>query len=293
MDINGKRRGGVKIMDKVIDIEERIPTLREKRRKRTNKKFITLLLLFFLTLFLLLYFQSSYSDIKNINITGSELVEEDVYLKQSDLKAGDSLWGFKTSDVEEKILEEYWVKDVNVKRKWLSSVEIEVEEYEKVAYISIDNDLYPMLENGEIFKESSFSGPIDAPLFLNFEDEKLRKKLLVELSKLDPTVLSLISQINSTPSSADPYAITLYMNDGYEVRAEITSLAKKLNYYPSIVAQIEGAGQFEKGIIDIEVGSYYKSYQDEYAQFDFDIDGTEGQDIEEQEVMADEETTSQ
>lgn len=280
-------------MDKVIDIEERIPTLREKRRKRTNKKFITLLLLFFLTLFLLLYFQSPYSDIKKINIKGSELVKEDVYLNQSDLKAGESLWGFKATDVEEKILEEYWVKDVHVKRKWLATVEIEVEEYQKVAYISMDNELYPMLENGEIFKESSSAGPIDAPLFIDFEDEKLRKKLLVELSKLDSTVLSLISQINSTPSSADPYAITLYMNDGYEVRAEITSLAKKLNYYPSIIAQIEGAGQYGKGVIDIEVGSYYKSYQDEYAQFSFDIDEIEGQDIEEQEVMADEETTSQ
>ncbi|CAM5188197.1 hypothetical protein UACE39S_03345 [Ureibacillus acetophenoni] len=41
-------------MEKIIDIEDRIPTLREKRRKRTNKKFIFLITLFFITLFLLL-----------------------------------------------------------------------------------------------------------------------------------------------------------------------------------------------------------------------------------------------
>ena len=280
-------------MEKVIDIEERIPTLREKRRKRTNFKFIFLLVLFLVTLFLLLYFQSPYSEIKKVEVVGAGLVEADVYEEQSNLQAGDSMWGFSTNEIEDRISEYRWVKEVNVKRKWLTTVQIEVQEWEKVAYISLDNKLYPMLENGDILKEVSSMEPIDAPLFLEFEDEKLRKKLLSELAKLDPTVLSLVSQINSTPSNADPYAITLYMNDGYEVRAEVTTLAEKLNYYPSIVAQIESAGSYEKGIIDIEVGSYYRSYLDEYAQFDFNIDESGEAVIEEQEVIDDEETTSE
>lgn len=280
-------------MDKVIDIEERIPTLREKRRKRTNFKFIFLIVIFLVTLFLLLYFQSPYSEIKNVEVIGAELVDADFYREQSTLQTGDSMWGFKVTDVSDKISGEHWVKDVTVKRKWLTTVQIVVEEWEKVAYISLENELYPMLENGDIFKEASSLAPIDAPLFLEFEDEKLRKRVLEELAKLDSTVLSLISQINSTPSSADPYALTLFMNDGYEVRAEVTTLAEKLNYYPSIVAQIESTGSSEKGIIDIEVGSYYKSYQDEYVQFDLNTDELDGATIEEQEVMDDEETTSE
>ncbi|KGR73806.1 cell division protein FtsQ/DivIB [Ureibacillus sinduriensis] len=279
-------------MDKVIDIEERIPTLREKRRKRTNFKFIFLIVIFLATLFLLLYFQSPYSEIKNVEVVGAELVDADYYREQSTLQPGDSMWGFKVTDVSDKISREHWVKDVSVKRKWLTTVQIEVEEWEKVAYISLENELYPMLENGDIFKEASSLAPIDAPLFLEFEDEKLRKRVLEELAKLDSTVLSLISQINSTPSSADPYALTLFMNDGYEVRAEVTTLAEKLNYYPSIVAQIESAGSTEKGIIDIEVGSYYKSYQDEYVELDLNTDVLDGAVSEEQEVMDDEETTS-
>ncbi|PYF07018.1 cell division protein FtsQ/DivIB [Ureibacillus chungkukjangi] len=280
-------------MEKVIDIEERIPTLREKRRKRTNFKFIFLLVLFLVTLFLLLYFQSPYSEIKKVEVIGAGLVEADAYKEQAALQTGDSMWGFTTNDIEDKISEYHWVKGVNVQRKWLTTVQIEVEEWEKVAYISLDNKLYPMLENGDVLKEVSSLEPIDAPLFLEFDDEKLRKRLLTELAKLDPTVLSLISQINSTPSSSDPYAVTLYMNDGYEVRAEVTTLAEKLNYYPSIVAQIESTGSYEKGIIDIEVGSYYRSYLDEYAQFDFNIDESGEAVIEEQEVIDDEDTTSE
>ena len=100
-------------------------------------------------------------------------------------------------------------------------------------------------------------------------------------------MLALISQINATPSTSDPYAITLFMNDGYEVRADITSLASKLNYYPSIIAQIENQQQFEKGIIDIEVGSYYRPYSDEYTAINIEVTGGE------QEVMEDEEQSSQ
>ncbi|RKQ19708.1 cell division protein FtsQ/DivIB [Ureibacillus endophyticus] len=277
-------------MDKVIDIEDRIPTLREKRRKRTNFKFMILIILFFLTLFLLLYFQSPYSEINKIKITGSNLVEDKDYIKQSQLQIGDSMWGFNVGDVEERIAKQYWVKDVEVKRKWLTTVEIKVNEWQKVAYISLDNEFYPMLENGDVFKESNTLEPIDAPLFLQFDDEKLRKRLLKELAKLDSTVLALISQINSTPSSADPYSITLYMNDGYEVRAEITTLAEKLNFYPSIVAQIENSSDYSKGIIDIEVGSYYKTFNDEYTQLDINF---EEMDAQEQEVLVDEEAQLQ
>ena len=37
-------------MEKIIDIEDRIPTLKERRRRRTNKKFSILLFLFVTTL---------------------------------------------------------------------------------------------------------------------------------------------------------------------------------------------------------------------------------------------------
>lgn len=281
---------GVKIVDKVIDIEDRIPTLREKRRKRTNFKFIVLISLFFLTLFLLLYFQSPYSDISEIRVSGSKIVENEFYVKQSDLTIGHSMWGFRVADVEKKLSKEEWVKDVTVQRKWLTKVEIKIEEWQKIAYISENNAFYPMLENGVIVKQTSTIEPIDAPVFLHFNNEGLRKRLLKELANLNPEVLALISQINATPTKADPYAITLYMNDGYEVRAEISSLSEKLNYYPSIIAQIESKGEYEKGIIDIEVGTYYRSYSDEYTQLN--LEEMEA-DIEEQEVVVDEESTSE
>lgn len=253
------------MMEKVIDITERVPAMKKRRRRRTNLKFIALITIFLFIILLLLYFQSSYSDISKIQIKGAHLKEDEFYIDASTLKVSDSIWGFKVSDIEKNISENKWVKSVEVKRVWVNKVRISVEEWQKVAYISKDGAFYPMLDNGVIFDESSELVPIDAPIFLGFEDEALRKKILKQLAQLKPEVMSLISQINANPSEADPYAITLYMNDGYEVRADANSLAEKLNFYPSIVAQIESEETFEKGIVDIEVGSYYRPFSDEYT----------------------------
>lgn len=186
------------------------------------------------------------------------------------------MWGFREGDIEAQILKLDWVKAVTVKRKWLTTVSISIEEWSKVAYIAKDNDFYPMLENGIILPLQGQLLPIDAPIFLQFDDEKIRKRLLKELAKLDKEVLSMISQIKATPTSTDPYAVTLFMNDGYEVRAEITTLASKLNYYPSFVAWIENTEGYEKGVIDIEVGSYYRSYLEEYKKIEEAEDEQQG-----------------
>ena len=252
-------------MKKVIDITDRVPAMKMQRRKRTNTKFILLTSIFVLIIGLLLYFQTSYSDIKTIDIAGAEIVDESFYLKQTTLNKNDSMWSFKIADVEKAIEANDWVKSVQVKREFINRVTVNVEEWQKVAYLSKDGIFYPMLENGVIFEKTSEMIPIDAPIFMKFDDEALRKKLLKELAKLDLKVLALISQINAVPTDSDPYAIKLFMNDGYEVRADINSLASRLNYYPSIIAQIESEEAYEKGIIDIEVGTYYRPFSDEYA----------------------------
>lgn len=278
-----RTKKGVEIMEKVIDITERVPAMKKRRKRRSNFKFLALVTAFLLIIIILLYFQLPYSDIKKIEINGAHLKEDTFYIEQSKLSIDDSLWGFKISEVEQAIAEHEWVKSVKVKRKFLNHVEIKIDEWQKVAYISKDGEFYPMLDNGIVFDEPNAIVPIDAPIFLKFEDEPIRKNLLKQLALLKPEVLSLISQINANPTGADPYSITLYMNDGYEVRADANTLAEKLNYYPSIIAQIENEDTFEKGIVDIEVGSYYRPYSDEYTLLNEadEEDETEGIETEE------------
>lgn len=267
-------------MEKVIDIEDRIPTLKKRRKKRTNRKFIVLILLFFTVLAVLLYFQSPYSKINKITVNGARLVEEQYYMKASTLTTGKSMWGFKVEDVEKILLKDKWVKEAHVKRNWLRGVTIDIKEWKKVAYLAGDGTYYPLLENGKRFEQVGDDIPIDAPVFIGITGEKTIKKLVKQLAQLNPEVLALISQVNTNSNETNPNAIKLYMNDGYEVRAVIQTLAEKLNHYPSLVAQIPN---LEKGVIDLEVGSYYRPFNTEYNQ-NIDLD----QDAANQEVKKDE-----
>lgn len=251
-------------MDKIIDIDDRVPARKRRRKLRTNIKFTVLITIFLLCIFCLLYYQSPYSKIQTIKLSGNELLTEEEYKELYTFVKGDSIWNLKEKEVEQMLLKNEWIKAVEIKKEWLTTVHVKVEEWPKVAYISKDNAFYPMLENGYILEQEKSDIPIDAPIFLQFEDEKLRKKIVKQLAKLNPEVLALISQIKSAPTESDPYSIVLYMNDGYEVRGEISTFASKLNYYPSIIAQIEQNESFEKGIIDIEVGSYYRPFSGEY-----------------------------
>ena len=255
-------------MEKVIDIEDRIPTLKQRRKKRTNRKFIVLILLFFLVLAVLLYFQSPYSDIKSITVNGAQLADEQYYLEASTLAPGKSMWGFTVKDVEQALRKDKWVQEAHVKRKWLRGVTIDIKEWKKVAYLAGDGTYYPLLENGEKFEQAGDNIPIDAPVFMGITGEKTINKLVEQLARLKPEVLALISQVNTNSNEANPNAVKLYMNDGYEVRAVIPTLADKLNYYPSIVAQI---ADLEKGVIDLEVGSYYRPFNEEYNKVSIDM----------------------
>ncbi|MFJ7696377.1 cell division protein FtsQ/DivIB [Lysinibacillus fusiformis] len=272
-------------MEKVIDIEDRIPTLKKRRKKRTNRKFIVLILLFFIVLAVLLYFQSPYSNINKITVNGAKLVDNEHYVETSTLALGKSMWGFKIEDVENLLLKDKWVKEAHVKRNWLRGVTINVKEWKKVAYLAGDGTYYPLLENGERFEQKGNDTPIDAPVFIGITGEKTIKKLVEQLAQLKPEVLALISQVNTNSNDTNPNAVKLYMNDGYEVRAIIQTLADKLNYYPSIVAQI---ANLEKGVIDLEVGSYYRPFNEEYNKISIDMEANEDGEMVDQEVTEDE-----
>jgi len=272
-------------LEKVIDIEDRIPTLKKRRKKRTNRKFIVLILLFFIVLAVLLYFQSPYSNINKITVNGAKLVDNEHYVETSTLALGKSMWGFKIEDVENLLLKDKWVKEAHVKRNWLRGVTIDVKEWKKVAYLAGDGTYYPLLENGERFEQKGNDTPIDAPVFIGITGEKTIKKLVAQLAQLKPEVLALISQVNTNSNDTNLNAVKLYMNDGYEVRAIIQTLADKLNYYPSIVAQI---ANLEKGVIDLEVGSYYRPFNEEYNKISIDMEANEDGEMVDQEVTEDE-----
>jgi len=250
---------GEQDVEKVIDIEDRIPSMRKKRRRRANISFLLLVVIFVLVLLALLYFQSSLSDVSKISINETVLHESEEYIDQSGLYKGQSLWGFRAKDIEKNIKKIPGVKDAKVKREFYNDVSINVKEWEPIAYVESQTQYDLLLENGERLVTADPDILSHAPILSGFNEPEATDRMIEQLQEMDSSVFELLSELRYEGKDK----IDVFMSDGYEVHAVISGFAEKMSYYPDIIAQLP---KEEKGVLDIEIGVYFKTYTDFYKE---------------------------
>lgn len=248
-------------MQKVIEIKERSSTIIERRKKKKKRNFIILLVLLAIVLLFLLYFQTPFSHVGKINVTGQQIETEDYYIKHSGLSTGDSLWRFDPKEVQKRLQSEPTVKNATVERSWLNEVNIHIKENKHMAILKTGDRYNYVLENGELLSSRTKVTETNLPILLDMPDGKFRKKLVKQLKRLDEDILLMISQVEKPKNTTNKNLVQLYMSDGFEVKVNVTNLASKLQYYPSIVAQL---GSEKKGVINLEIGGYYNTFKLEY-----------------------------
>jgi cell division protein FtsQ len=243
---------------KVLTLEDRIPKLKQQRRQKANRRLIFSVSIFFLLIISILYLQSPLSHIANIEVTGNIHVPSEEIISLSGLSNRTSFWSVKADSVIKKIKKNQEIEEVVIERKFPNSVIISVTEMKRVAYALNNGGIVPILENGTILQVSEETTlPSDAPILMNWESGSTLQEMAGELAKLTPAITNSISEVHHTPQESDPYQITLFMNDGFEVRASITDFAKKMSAYPAIVNQLDPN---LKGIIHMEVAYYFEPY---------------------------------
>ncbi|MEK5105287.1 cell division protein FtsQ/DivIB [Cytobacillus sp. FSL K6-0129] len=243
---------------KIVSIEDRIPKLKQQRKKKANRRLIFLLIFFLFLIALVVYFQSPLSNIKAIKVSGNTVFSNETIVDQSGLTEDMNIWKVDEAEIEQVLLKLPEMKEVKVATEFPNTVVISVKEHKRVAYIMEGEDYIPVLENGKTLSvkgESEF--PASAPILFQFSEGNVLEKMIVSLGQLPEEVRNSISEIHATPKETDKEAITLYMNDGYEVIATLATFVDKMSHYPAIVAQLDPE---VKGIIDLEVGSYFKPY---------------------------------
>lgn len=249
---------------KVVSLEDRIPKLKEQRRKKANRRLIFLLLLFFTLISFIIYFQSPLSHINKIEIKGSSTYSQDELVSLTGLSKELNIWKVEEKNIKGKLETLPEVKTASVQILWPNSVKISIQEYKRIAYIMKGKTYLPVLENGKVLKNSKTAEiPAVAPILIGFSEGDELNGMIKELEKLPEMVLNSISEIHHTPKKTDTYHVTLFMNDGFEVSATVQSFSEKMSHYPSIISQLDPA---KKGIIDLEVGSYFKAYEQEGAE---------------------------
>ena len=241
----------------IVSIEDRIPKLKQMRKKKANRRLITLLTIFFLLIFSIIYFQSPLSRIKAIKVEGNSYLTDEEIVEASGIQLNENFWEVKKEAAVTAIEKNQEVNSAEVSRQLPNTIVITVNEYDYSAYVQKGKDYYPVLTNGTILKKKVESIPDSGPLLVSFKEGKALQKVIEQLDNLSPEIMNSISEVHYSPRETDPYRIILYMNDGYEVTASGETLAKKMVHYPAIISQL---GEEDRGVIDLEVGSYFRAY---------------------------------
>lgn len=261
---------------KIVSLEDRIPKLKQQRRKKANRRLIFLLLLFFSLIVFIVYFQSPLSHVHKIEVLGNSFYSDNELINTAGLSKNTNIWKVKEGSLEDKLKKLPEVKTATVKVNLPNTVSITIKEYKRIAYIKKDKHYFPVNENGKILKNTGENEeiPANAPILIGFSEGNVLNEMIEELGKLPDEVFNSISEIHHTPKETDKYHVTLFMNDGFEVSATVRSFSEKMAHYPSIVSQLDPA---KEGVIDMEVGSYFKAYEQEGADENENKEETEGE----------------
>lgn len=243
---------------KVVSIEDRIPQLKQSRKKKANRRLVFYLTIFFLLISVIVYLQSPLSNVKQIVISGNSFVAEKEVIELSEVTHKTNIWAIDKKQIEKEINDHPVIESVDVKRKLPSTIEIKITEYELVGYLKNGDEIQPILGSGVILPVHIQSLG-EAPLIIGFTEESYLKDMTGELEKLPQSILNLISEIHWEPTEENKNKVILYMNDGFLVEGTIRNLANKMQVYPSIVSQLEPDS---KGIIHIGVGAYFEEFTD-------------------------------
>ncbi|WP_373895938.1 cell division protein FtsQ/DivIB [Virgibacillus natechei] len=246
---------------KVVSIEDRIPKLKQARKKKANRRLIFYLSIFFVLISIIVYLQSPISHIKTINVSGNSFLKDEEIIEKSGLTTSTNIWTIDKSEIKATLTDNPIIESAAVKRNFPWAVDIQLMEYDRVGYVKEENNYYPVLGNGKTLDEieqASING--DAPLIVEFTDEEYLHRMTSELQELPEPILSLISEIHWKPTDENQNEIMLYMNDGFLVNGTIRDFADKMQVYPSIVSQLDSESE---GIIHIGVGAYFESFEDE------------------------------
>ncbi len=223
----------------------------KKVKKKLNVK---KLLIFILFLYLVICFGYTLfrMPIKNIVITGNIYLKDYEIIEIAGLKNYPSIFKLSSKSLKDKIKQLPLVDDVTIKRDLKFRLKINIKEAKIVLLNSTNNKL--VLSNGKTIDNSyTYTG---VPTLINYTEQKTLDKFASNLGKLDEGILSLISEIEYSPTvseegiSIDEERFILYMNDGNTVYTNVER-CNALSHYREIYASLNN----KKGILNLDSGN--------------------------------------
>lgn len=263
----------------IVSIEDRIPKLKEARKKKANRRLVFYMTIFFFLISIIVYLQSPLSEVKQVTVHNNSFISDKEVVEISGLSGKQNIWAIDFTAIKESLEKSPIIDKVTVDRKLPNTVAITVQEKEIIGILEDEEGIYlPVLESGELLEtveNQSFTG--DAPLLIGFTDKDYLAKAAKELNKLPRDILDLISEMYWQPTEDNQNNVLFYMNDGFIVQSSIRDFAEGMTIYPSVVSQLDPK---VKGVIHMGVGVYFEAFEAE----------TDEESVDEEELVDESET---
>ena len=212
-----------------------------KRKLKTKKIIITFLILL---LIILLGIDITRLPVKNIYITGNELLNDKTIISLAKLTDYPPYINTYFTNIKSQILKNEYIKNVNIKRTLSRKLYIEIEEYKPI-FIYKDK---LVLSSGKIV-DNTYN--IDYIPYVTNNIDDINDKFITKFNKIEKDVILKISHIEYKPNEVDKERFLLYMTDSNYVYITLSKI-DKINKYNSIVQELDN----QKGIIYLDSGDY-------------------------------------
>lgn len=215
---------------------------RKKRKLNFKKMFFCFAFLF---LFISLIKILINMPIKNIYIYNNQILTDQEIMELAKLENYPSTLKNLSVLIKSRLEKSEYIEEVNVSKKRLSEVHIEIKENYPIFINRISNKTI-LLDGREVEKKF----PI--PTLINIVPDTKYDIFLEKMKLLDREILYRISEIEYNPNDVESNRFLFYMNDGNYVYLV-------LDKFPSINSYVDIIKNFEnkKGILYLDYGNHF------------------------------------
>lgn len=223
------------------------------KKAKVIKKFFTWTILIAILVGIILFLcKSELFEICNIEIIGNNQVSKETLIQLSEINLKDNIFLSNTIKAKKKIVQNSYIKEVNVKRILPDKIKIEILEKEKAYMIQLDEKVVYMDKNGDILEISDIKldtlitlqgyltekDKIESEKKLNEEDiERLEDIQQIVKSSEKINIQDKITNINIRDKNN--YVLTLKEYRKIIYIGDTSNLANKMLYIKAILEKTE------------------------------------------------------
>src|SRR5699024_12549426 len=127
-------------MDKknIVSNDEKQKTdLKQTDKRKAKRKLFFYLFIFLILILIIIYLQSSLRHVKEVKVKGNQVLSESTIVNMSKIDTDTNIWYLSTNKKEFELVYHPIIKSVIIVRDLLSTVMIDVLEYNVIYYIII------------------------------------------------------------------------------------------------------------------------------------------------------------